>query len=388
METKRFCSIFSQLLQLFPRLEFEKAVKDTKAERHARGFRCWDQFVAMMFCQLGQANSLREICGGLASCLGKLAHLGAQEPKKSTLAYANQHRPWQLYEQVFYQLLEKCRGLAGPKTKFRFKNPLMSIDGTCIELCTKLYPWAEYQRQKGAVKLHFTLDHAGYLPVLMVLTTLKISELKVARRMQFDAGTIVTFDRGYVDFEWFHRLNESKVFFVTRVKRKARYELLEERPPTVERGILSDHIVRFTAKQTRKRYPNPLRIVTLRTDEGEVLEFLTNNFVLAASTIAAIYKDRWQIELFFKALKQNLRIKTFVGASGNALHIQIWTALIALLILKYLKMKAKFGWSLSNLAALLRMNLFVYRDLWTWLNEPFTPPPLAETELQRRLSFA
>jgi len=388
METKRFCSIFSQLLQLFPRLEFEKAVKDTKAERHARGFRCWDQFVAMMFCQLGQANSLREICGGLASCLGRLAHLGAQEPKKSTLAYANQHRPWQLYEQVFYQLLEKCRGLAGPKTKFRFKNPLMSIDGTCIELCTKLYPWAEYQRQKGAVKLHFTLDHAGYLPVLMVLTTLKISELKVARRMKFDAGTIVTFDRGYVDFEWFHRLNESKVFFVTRVKRKARYELLEERPPAVERGILSDHIVRFTAKQTRKRYPNQLRIVTIRTDEGEVLEFLTNNFVLAASTIAAIYKDRWQIELFFKALKQNLRIKTFVGASGNALHIQIWTALIALLILKYLKMKAKFGWSLSNLAALLRMNLFVYRDLWTWLNEPFTPPPLAETDLQSRLSFA
>jgi hypothetical protein len=388
METKRFCSIFSQVLQLFPRLEFEKAVKDTKAERHARGFRCWDQFVAMMFCQLGQANSLREICGGLASCLGKLAHLGAQEPKKSTLAYANEHRPWQLYEQVFYQLLEKCRGLAGPKTKFRFKNPLMSIDGTCIELCTKLYPWAEYQRQKGAVKLHFTLDHAGYLPTLMVLTTLKISELKVARRMKFDPGTIITFDRGYVDFEWFHRLNESKVSFVTRVKQKARYELLEERPAAVERGIVSDHIVRFTAQQTQKRYPNKLRIVTIRTDEGEVLEFLTNNVVLAASTIAAIYKDRWQIELFFKALKQNLRIKTFVGASGNALHIQIWTALIAMLILKYLKIKARFGWSLSNLVALLRMNLFVYRDLWAWLDEPFTPPPLAETELQGRLRFA
>ena len=388
METRRFCSIFSQLLQLFPRLEFERAVKDSKAERHARGFRCWDQFVAMMFCQLGQAHSLREICGGLASCLGKLAHLGAQEPKKSTLAYANAHRPWQLYEQVFDQLLEKCRGLAGAKTKFRFKNPLMSIDGTCIELCTTLYPWAEYQRQKGAVKLHFTLDHAGYLPVLMVLTTLKISELKVARRMKFDPGTIVTFDRGYVDFEWFHLLNESKVFFVTRVKRKARYELLEERPAAAERGILSDNVVRFTAKQTQKRYPNKLRIVTIRTHAGEVLEFLTNNLGLAASTIAAIYKDRWQIELFFKALKQNLRIKTFVGTSANSLHIQIWTALIAMLILKYLKMKAQFGWSLSNLAALLRMNLFVYRDLWTWLNEPFTPPPLAETELQGRLRFA
>jgi len=388
VKTQRFCSIFSQLLQLFPRLEFEKAVKDTKSERHARGFRSWDQFVAMMFCQLGQANSLREICGGLASCLGKLVHLGAQEPKKSTLAYANENRPWQLYEAVFYQLLDKCRGLAGPKTKFRFKNPLKSIDGTCIELCAKLYPWAEYQRQKGAVKLHFTLDHAGYLPTLMVLTTLKISELRVARRFKFDPGTIVTFDRGYVDFEWFHRLNEAKVYFVTRVKRKARYELLEERPAAVERGILSDHVVQFTAKRTQKRYPNKLRIVTIRTDDEEVLEFLTNNLVLAASTIAAIYKDRWQIELFFKAIKQNLRIKTFVGTSGNALHIQIWTALIAMLILKYLKMKAQFGWSLSNLAALLRMNLFVYRDLWAWLNEPFTPPPINEAaELQATLNF-
>jgi hypothetical protein len=320
--------------------------------------------------------------------MGKLAHLGAQEPKKSTLAYANEHRPWQLYEQVFYQLLEKCRGLAGPKTKFRFKNPLMSIDGTCIDLCTKLYPWAEYQRQKGAVKLHFTLDHAGYLPAMMVLTTLKISELKVARRLKFEPGTIVTFDRGYVDFEWFHRLNESKVFFVTRLKRKARYELLEERPASVEQGILSDHVVRFTARRTQKRYPNKLRIVTIQTDEGEVLEFLTNNLVLAASTIAAIYKDRWQIELFFKALKQNLRIKTFVGISANALHIQIWTALIAMLVLKYLKMKAQFNWSLSNLAALLRMNLFAYRDLWSWLNEPFTPPPLAGAHLQGNLNFA
>lgn len=386
-KTARFCSIFSQLLQLFPRLEFEKTVMDTKSERHARGFHSWDQFVAMMFCQLGQANSLREICGGLASCLGKLAHLGAQEPKKSTLAYANEHRPWKLYEKVFYQLLDRCRAVAGPKTKFRFKNPLRSIDGTCIELCAKLYPWAEYHRQKGAVKLHCMLDHAGYLPALMVLTTLKISELRVARRFKFEPGTIVTFDRGYVDFEWFHKLNEGKIYFVTRLKRAARYEVVENRLASEDRGVVSDQTVRFTAKRTQRRYPNQLRIVTIRTDEGEILEFLTNNQKLAASTIAAIYKDRWQIELFFKALKQNLRIRTFVGTSGNALHIQIWTALIAMLILKYLKLKATFGWSLSNLAALLRMNLFVYRDLWAWLNEPYTPPPLADPELQATLNF-
>jgi len=385
--TARFCSIFSQLLQLFPRLEFEKTVKDTKSEWHARGFRSWDQFVAMMFCQLGQANSLREICGGLASCVGKLSHLGVKEPKKSTLAYANENRPWQLYEKVFYQLMERCRAVAGPKTKFRFKNPLMSIDGTCIELCAKLYPWAEYQRQKGAVKLHCMLDHAGYLPSLMVMTTLKISELRMARRFKFDPGTIITFDRGYVDFEWFHQLNEAKAYFVTRLKRAAKYEVLEEREALVDRGILSDQVVQFTAKRTQRRYPDKLRIVTIRTDKGEVLEFLTNNLVLAASTIAAIYKDRWQIELFFKAIKQNLRIKTFIGTSGNALHIQIWTAMIAILILKYLKLKAQFGWSLSNLAALLRMNLFVYRDLWAWLNKPFTQPPLPDPDSQGLLNY-
>ena len=165
----RFCSIFSQLLQLFPRVEFQKAVVATKAERHARGFTCWGQFIAMLFCQLGRAHSLREICGGLASCEGKLAHLGIDAPRRTTLAYANAHRPWQLYEQVFYQLLARCRGVTGGK-KFRFKNPLVSIDSTVIDLCAELFPWAEYRRTKGAVKLHFTLDHDGYLPTALVIT--------------------------------------------------------------------------------------------------------------------------------------------------------------------------------------------------------------------------
>ena len=165
----RFCSIFNQLLQLFPRGEFQKAVVDTKAERHARGFTCWGQFVAMLFCQLGRAHSLREICGGLASCEGKLAHLGIAAPKRSTLAYANAHRPWELYQAVFYQLLERCRAVAGPK-KFRFKDKLLSLDTTVIDLCAEVFPWATFRRRKGAVKLHFTLDHDGYLPTVLVIT--------------------------------------------------------------------------------------------------------------------------------------------------------------------------------------------------------------------------
>lgn len=383
----RFCSIFNQLLQLFPRTEFQKAVIDTQAERHARGFTCWDQFVAMLFAQLGRAHSLREICGGLASCEGRLAHLGATAPPRSTLAYANAHRPWPLYQTVFYQVLARCREVAGTKP-FRFKNKLLSLDATVIDLCAEMFPWAVFRRTKGAVKLHFTLDHDGYLPTFLVITDGKHHEGPLAREQTFLPGTILVFDKGYTDFAWFADLTAAGVFFVTRLKRNADYRVVERRTPPQDRGIVCDQIIQFRGPVTRRRYPGQLRRVVRRTPEGERLEFVTNHLTLGASTVARIYKDRWQIELFFKALKQNLRVKTFVGTSANALHIQIWTALIALLVLKYLQLKARFGWSLSNLVALLRMNLLVYRDLWAWLDEPFTsPPPLAEP-VQGALAFA
>ena len=358
----RFCSIFNQLLQLFPRTEFQNAVHATKAERHARGFTCWDQFVAMLFAQLGRAHSLREICGGLASCEGKVAHLGAAVPRRSTLAYANAHRPWSLYQTVFDQVLARCRDVAGSKP-FRFKNKLLSLDATVIDLCAEMFPWAVFRRAKGAVKLHFTLDHDGYLPTFLVITDGKHHEGPIAREQTFSPGTILVFDKGYTDFAWFADLTAAGVFFVTRLKRNADYTVVERRKPPQDRGIVCDQVIRFRGPVTRRRYPGKLRRVVVRTPEGERLEFLTNHLTLGASTVARIYKDRWQIELFFKALKQNLRVKTFVGTSANALHIQIWTALIALLVLKYLQLKARFGWSLSNLVALLRMNLFTPRDL-------------------------
>ena len=374
----RFCSIFNQLLQLFPRLEFQKAVVATRAERHARGFACWDQFVAMLFAQLGRAHSLREICGGLASCEGKLAHLGAAPPRRSTLAYANAHRPWALYQTVFYQVLARCREVAGSKP-FRFKNPLLSLDATVIDLCAEMFPWAVFRRTKGAVKLHFTLDHDGYLPTMLVITDGKHHEAPIAQQQTFAPGTILVFDKGYTNVTWFAALTAAGVFFVTRLKANADYRVVERRVPPQDRGILVDQLIRFCGPLTQQKYPGTLRRVVCRTPEGDRLAFLTNHLTLGASTVARIYKDRWQIELFFKALKQNLRVKTFVGTSANALHIQIWTALIALLVLKYLQLKARFGWSLSNLVALLRMNLLVYRDLWAWLDEPFTsPPPLTE----------
>jgi hypothetical protein len=382
----RFCSMFSQLLQLFPRVEFQRAVHATQAERHARGFTCWGQFVAMLFCHLGRAHSLREIVGGLASCEGRLAHLGITAPSRSTLAYANAHRPWALYQAVFYQLLGRCQAVAGGH-KFRFKNKLLSLDATLIDLCAEMFPWATFRRTKGAVKLHFTLDHDGYLPTVLVITEGKCRETPVAREQRFAPGTILVFDRGYLKVSWFAELTAAGVYFVTRLKTTTRYRVVARRPVPHHRHILVDQDIHLRGRLSRRQYPDRLRRVVLRTPEGDRLEFLTNHLTLGASTVARIYQDRWQIELFFKALKQNLRVKTFVGTSANALHIQIWTALIALVLLKYLQLKARFGWSLSNLVALLRMNLFVYRDLWAWLDDPFVAPPLPPEPLQQALAF-
>jgi Transposase DDE domain/Domain of unknown function (DUF4372) len=372
----RVSSIFSQMLQLFSRTEFEQAVVEHRAERHARGFSCWGQFVAMLFCHLGRAQSLREICGGLAASEGKLRHLGLPDaPKRSTLAYANEHRPWQLYRTVFYQLLSRCREVAGTHG-FRFKNKLLTLDATLIELCASVFDWAQYRRTKGAVKLHLLLDHQGLLPSFALVTEGRVHESRVARSLRFEPGTIVVFDRGYADYDWFAALDAQGVFFVTRLKENADYGVVERRPVPENSALRRDEII-FLYKAARGGHRDLFlrRIEVWDEEQQRILVFLTNHRGFAASTIAAIYRQRWQIELFFKALKQNLRIKTFVGTSPNALQTQIWTALIALLLLKYLQLRARFNWSLSNLAALLRQQLFVYRDLFAWINEPFQPPP-------------
>jgi Transposase DDE domain/Domain of unknown function (DUF4372) len=385
----KFCSIMNQLLQFFPRSEFEREVKRTKAERHARGFASWDQFVAMLFCQLADGQSLREITGGLASCEGKLEQWGViRPPKRSTLAYANQHRPWQLFESVFYRLFDRFRAEIGPRTRFRFKNPLLSIDSSVVTLALKMFPWAHWSRQKGAIKLHLTLDHAGYLPEALVITTGRYSELTIARRQRYSRGTTLVMDKGFVDFKWFARLNRDGVSFVTRIKEDTRYEIVESRPVTAAGNVKSDESIRLTSKQSRKNYPDTLRLITIETEEGKTLKFLTNHRALAASTIAEVYKDRWQIEVFFKLLKQNLKIKSFIGGSPNAVWTQIWTAMIAMLLIRFLQLKSKAAWSFSNLVYFLRMNLLVYRDLWNWLDNPFTaPPPPLETPPPQQLDF-
>jgi hypothetical protein len=366
-----FCSMFSQILKLFPRTDFQKLVKETRAERHARGFTSWGQFVAMLFCQLGRAHSLREICGGLASCEGKLSHLGITAPSRSTLSYANEHRPWPLYEAVFHELLGRCQALAQGRRKFRFKNKLVSMDSTVIDLCVSLFDWAKFRRTKGAIKLHLLLDHDGYLPSMAVITDGKQHDVRVARGLRFEPGTILVMDRGYVDYAWFDQLTRNGVFFVTRLKDNAVFDMVECRPLPGNGHFLSDDVIRLQGVEGDLR-----RVVLFDPDKNDTVVFLTNHPTFGPFTIAAIYKDRWQVELFFKAIKQNLKVKTFVGTTPNAVKTQVWTALIAMLILKFLQLKATFSWSLSNLIALLRMNLFTHRDLWTWLNTPFEGPPL------------
>jgi hypothetical protein len=340
----------------------------------------------MLFCQLGHAKSLREICGGLAASEGKLRHLGLpQAPARATLAYANEHRPWQLYRTVFDQLLARCQAVAASqpgtrkKKKFRFKSPLMSLDASVIDLCASMFDWAKFRLTKGAGKLHLLLDHDGYLPSFAVITEGKKHEVRVARQMRFTPGTILVFDRGYTDYEWFVHLMQQGVYFVTRLKENADYGVVEELVVPQRRGVLRDQVI-FFYKLAQAGIDAYFRRIEFYDEEQErVLVFLTSHRELAAATIAAVYKERWQIELFFRALKQSLRVKTFVGTSAQALKTQLWTALIAMLLVKYLQLKSTFGWSLSNLVALLRQQLFVYRDLWTWIENPFQPPPIPET---------
>jgi hypothetical protein len=386
-------SLFNQLLQHFPRTEFAALVKKHGGERAAKGFTCWTQFVSMLFCQLGRADSLREICNGLSCCLGRLVHVGiSKAPCRSTLSYANQHRPAALFEELFWTASARFReqqALGGRKHKFRFKNKLLSLDSTTISLCLTLFPWAKFRRAKGGVKAHVLLDHDDYLPAYVLLTEAKRSDVKLADCFALNPGSIVAMDRGYTDYALFGRWTIAGVFFVTRLKDNAAFAIEAEFAIPENRHIRADQIIRLTGVRALTDCPGPLRrVVVWDADNEREIVLLTNLLDFGATTIAAIYKERWQIELFFKALKQNLTVKTFVGTSENALRIQIWTALIALLLLKWLHHLSKANWSLSNLASMLRLNLFTYRELTKWLHDPMQTPPLVPPLEQLTLALA
>lgn len=375
----RSASLFNQLLQQFPRSEFQRLVNKHGAEKRSKGFSSWTQFVSMLFCQFAKADSLREISNGLACCIGKLSHLGLKKaPPKSTLSYANEHRPAGMYQDLFYCTLKQFRAkrMLAIRKPFRFKHKLLAFDSTTITLALSVFPWAKYRTKKGGIKLHVLLDNADLMPDFIHFSEARMNDCKALSKLNLKPGSIIVMDRAYNDFEQYGEWTIQGVWFVTRMKSNTCFRIIEKRIPPANRHIVSDDLIQLTGSNSGECPDTLRRVVAVDPKTGEKITILTNNLKLGASTISGIYKERWRIEEFFRLLKQNLRIKTFIGTSKNALLIQIWTAMISLLLLKWLHFISKAGWSFSNLASMLRMNLFTYRNLHEWLEDPFQTPPL------------
>lgn len=378
-------TVFSQILKLIPRHEFESLARRHHQGQKLRKMTRWSQFVSLGLAQLAGRASLRDVVSNLKAQAGKLYHMGCGDVNRSSLARVNEQQPHELYEALFGKLLDRCQALA-PKHRFRFKNKLYSLDASTIDLCLSVFPWAKFRTTKGAIKLHVGLDHDGYLPTFMQVTDGKVHEVNMARTLNLPKGSIVVFDRGYTDYAWYNHLNENKVYLVTRQKRNACYTVIERHPVARKSGITSDQTIRLTGTKA-EQCPALLRRIGYRDPgTGKHYVFLTNAFHLAANTIAAIYKERWQIELFFKWIKQNLKIKSFLGTSRNAVLTQIWVAMCMYLLLAYLKLMSKLGLGLQQILRLLQLNLFERRDLQGLLRGD---PPLPNiSPMQTRLQLA
>ncbi len=366
-------TVFSQLLKLIPRHEFETLAKQHHSGRSFRKASRWSQFVTMAMGQLSGRNSLRDIVENISAQTHRLYHLGSAKLSRSNLSRINENKPCALYEALFGKLLKRCQGVV-PGHNFRFKNPLYSLDASTIDLCLSVFPWAKFRTTKGAVKLHVGLNHAGYLPEFVTLTEGKKHDITVGRILNFPKGSIVAIDKAYNDYSWYKQLTDNGIFFVTRLKTNAKYRVVKRCDVLRSKGLTSDQTIEFTGLQTAKKCPVQLRRIGYRDPAtGKHYVFLTNNFKLAARTIADIYKARWQVELFFKWIKQNLKIKSFVGTSKNAVMTQIWIALCMYLLLVFLKFQSKLTKSMQQILRLLQLNLFEKRDMMALLRGD--PPP-------------
>jgi putative transposase len=368
--------VLSQILKIVPRHEFNALAEQHHSGRKLRRMTRWSQFVAMASAQLSGRASLRDLVHNLDAQISKLFHLGLRRVTRSSLARVNENQPHELYEALFRKLLARCQKLA-PGHGFRFKNKLYSLDATTIDLCLKVFPWAHSQQSKGAIKLHVGLDHAGMLPEFLAITDGKTHDITAGRALQLSKGSMVVFDKAYIDYQWFNSLNERDISFVTRQKRNARYEVVERRSVAKKQGLTSDQTIYMNGSKSA-RCTIALRRIGYRDPEtGKHFVFLTNNFKLAASTITQIYKARWQVELFFKWIKQNLKIKAFMGTTKNAVMTQIWIAMCVYLLLAYLKFLSKSALSLQQIIRLLQLNLFERRSLQDLLapSPPAGKPP-------------
>lgn len=317
--------------------------------------------------QLSGRSSLRDIVENISAQAHRLYHLGSVKLSRSNLSRINEGKPYTLYAALFEKLLRRCQGVA-PGHNFRFKNPLYSLDATTIDLCLSVFPWAEFRSTKGAIKLHVGLNHAGYLPEFVTITEGKDHDITVGRTLNFPKGSIVAIDKAYNDYAWYNQLTNKGIFFVTRLKSNAKFRIVCRRQVPKDKGLTCDQTIEFTGTQTAKKCPIQLRRIGYRDPEtGKHYVFLTNNFKLSARTIADVYKARWQVELFFKWIKQNLKIKSFVGTSKNAVMTQIWIAMCIYLIIAYIKFQSRLKRSMQQILRLLQLNLFEKRDLMALL---------------------
>ena len=363
-------TIFNQLLKMLPRDKFEQDVARERANRYTKHFTAWNQLLVNLYAQVSGKKSLRDIETGLKMQQNFWYHLGLTNAVRSTISYSNSKRSYQIAESTFYHLLEQCKDYA-PKHKFRFKNPLYTLDATVIDLCLSMFPWAKFRKRKGALKIHTLLDHRGTIPSFMVITDAKQHDVKVAQNLFLPVSldSIITIDKAYVDFQWLYGLRQRGIYFVTRAKENMNYEVIGQQEVNSSKGLLADEEIILVGPLTQQKYPKKLRLVTYYDSEHDkTYQFLTNNFQLAAYTIAQIYKARWQVEIFFKWIKQNLKIKTFLGTSKNAVLTQIWTAMIYYLLLAYIKYQTKYKHSLLHLTRVIKECLFKRADIIDLLN--------------------
>ena len=370
-------TLFAQIINLFDKISFRKLVNQNQSDKHNKGINSWSHLVAMVFQQFSQSSSLREISNGLRSATGNLNHLGvAIAPSKSSISYINKHRAWTLFCDYYYALHERLASACGGfQKKIKIKNKKIKIlDSTLISLCIEVFDWAKYKSKKGAIKLHTVLDYDTCLPTFVLMTEGKDNDGSTAYMIPLPKDSVVVADRGYQDFALMNNWDSNGNYFVVRLKTNTKFTVLQDNDVTVQAkdGVISDQIVQLSEDKTFDKYPGKLRrVIVHNEDNDDCIELITNNLKWSSSTISKLYKSRWQIEIFFKEIKQHLKIKSFVGTSVNAVLIQIWTALITIMVLKYLKSISKYGWCLSNLVAFLRLNLFVKIDLQAWLDKPY-----------------
>lgn len=368
-------SLFNQILSLVERPLFNRLVAKHKSDKYNKGINTWSHFVAMLFMQLAKADSLRDISNGLRSATGNLSHLGVKvPPSKSSLSYINKHRDAQVFEDLYFALLDKLEPCLSRRRKYarRLKRQIFIMDSSIIPLCLSLFDWARFRTRKGAIKLHAVLDYDSGLPSYAAITDGKKHDVTMAQQTVFPAGSVLVADRAYVDYQWLFNLDSKGVFFVTRLKSNANIQIAESFLTNQrDEHILSDQDIQLTGFYAKQDYPKHLRIVRVYDQiNDQTLILLTNQLSWTADTISQLYKARWEVEVFFKHLKQLFRVRTFVGTSQNAVRIQMWCSMIAILLLRYLKNKAHHKWNLSNLITFLRINLFVKINLWKWVNYP------------------